>query len=153
MKATKKQKQLIHLNTPNGDIKEEFVQWATQDNDKISTNDLSFEQANLILGKIGIRPLRPAKEDTPLYWGFFDKKNTQHMQILSLVHQLQWTNAHPKYGRVADLERLGQWLQSNRSPVKKPLKKMTPAECSKIITALNGIIKSVYKQPLKTRRK
>lgn len=147
MKATKKQKQLIHLNTPNRDIKEEFVQWATQDNAKISTNDLSFEQANLILSKIGIHPLRSAKakEDSSLYWGLFNKANTQHMQILSLVHQLQWTKPHPKYGTVANLERLGLWLQSNRSPVKKPLKKMTVAECSKIITALNGIIKSVYK--------
>lgn len=145
MKATKKQKQLIHLNTPNRDIKEEFVQWATNDNEKISTNDLSFEQANLILSKIGIRPLRPAKEDSPLYWAFFDKANKQHMQILSLLNQLHWTVPHQKYGQVADLEHFGQWLQSNRSPVKKPLKKMTAAECSKIITALNGIIKSVYK--------
>lgn len=145
MKANKKQKQLIHLNTPTRYIKEEFVQWATGDDKKISTNDLSFEQANKILRQLGIQPIRPDKEDTPLFWGFFDRKNKQHMQIQSLLHQLHWTVDHPKYGRVADLERFGSWLQSERSPVRKPLKKMDVKECSKIIIALEGIVKSTYK--------
>lgn len=41
--ATAKQKQLIHLNTPTKDMKEEWVQWATNSNDKTSCNDLTFD--------------------------------------------------------------------------------------------------------------
>lgn len=145
MQATKKQKQLIHVNAPTRDIKEEFVQWATGDVNKISTNDLNFEQANRILEKLGKQPIRAKKEDSPLFWGYFDKNNSQHLQIQSLLHQLHWTVEHPKYGRVADLERFGSWLQSNRSPVRLPLKQMNAHECSKIIIALEGIVKSTYK--------
>src|SRR5690625_3366741 len=95
MQATKKQKQLIHVNAPTRDIKEEFVQWATGDVNKISTNDLNFEQANRILEKLGKQPIRAKKEDSPLFWGYFDKNNSQHMQIQSLLHQLHWTVEHP----------------------------------------------------------
>lgn len=146
MQATKKQKQLIHVNVPTRDIKEEFVQWATGDVAKTSTNDLTFEQANEILKKLGKQPVKPAKEDSPLYWGYFDRNNTQHKQIQSLLHQLHWTVEHPKYGRVADLERFGSWLQSKRSPVRLPLKQMDARECSKIIIALEGIVKSTYRR-------
>ncbi|QAA81387.1 hypothetical protein EI546_06435 [Aequorivita sp. H23M31] len=145
MQATKKQKQLIHLNTPNRDIKEEFVQWATGSVEKTSTNDLSFEQANEIIKKLGKQPVKVTKEDSPMFWGYFDRSNKQHLQIQSLLHQIKWTMANTKYGRVPDLARFGSWLQSDRSPVRKPLKKMTPAECSKIINALNGILKTLYK--------
>lgn len=145
MIANAKQKQLIHLNAPTRDIKEEFVQWATGDVSKISTNDLSFDQANAILVKLGKKPLRPAKEDSPYYWGMFDRLNHQHSKVLSLLHQLQWAKPDPKYGRVPDIERLGQWLQSKRSPVNKPLKKMDQKELNKIFTALKGIIRATYK--------
>jgi hypothetical protein len=145
MIANAKQKQLIHLNTPNRDIKEEFVQWATGDVNKTSTNDLSFEQANAILVKLGKKPLRPTKEDSPYYWGMFDRLNHQHAKVLSYLHQLQWTKPDPKYGRVPDIERLGQWLQSKRCPVNKPLKKMDSKELNKIFTALKGIIRATYK--------
>lgn len=145
MQATKKQKQLIHVNAPTRDIKEEFVQWATGDVSKISTNDLNFDQANRILEKLGKQPIRAKKEDSPLFWGYFDRNNGQHKQIQSLLHQLHWTVSHPTYGRVADLERFGAWLQSSRSPVRMPLKKMNDRECSKIISALEGIVKSRYK--------
>ena len=145
MQATAKQKQLIHLNTPNRDIKEEWVQWATQDVAKISTNDLSFEQANAILVKLGKKPLRPAKEDSPYYWGMFDRLNHQHSKVLSLLHQLQWTVKDARRGNLPDIERLGQWLQSKRCPVNKPLKKMDSTELNKIFTALKGIIKATYK--------
>ena len=43
MQATKEQKRAIAMNTANKDIKEEFVQWATKDVKKTSTNDLTFE--------------------------------------------------------------------------------------------------------------
>lgn len=78
-------------------------------------------------------------------WGLFDKNNQQHKTILSLMRQAQWTVPSEKWGEIADLSRLSDFLKSDKSPVKKPLKKMEPEEVSKIIVALEGIIKSKYK--------
>ena len=78
-------------------------------------------------------------------WAGFDPKNTRHMAILSLCRQAQWTASHPRHGEVADLTRLNKWLNSDKCPVNKALKKMDNSELSKIITALEGIVKSKYK--------
>jgi hypothetical protein len=78
-------------------------------------------------------------------WAIFDKTNTQHKTILSLLRQAQWVVPHPRHGEVADLARLSTFLKSDKSPVKKPLQSMTPEETSKIIQALKGIVKSKYK--------
>ncbi|WP_167597668.1 hypothetical protein [Leeuwenhoekiella sp. ZYFB001] len=145
MKANKKQKQLIHVNAPNRDTKEEWVQWATGDNDKISTNDLTYAQANAILKQMGLKPVPMATADLASTWGKFDKNNQRHKAILSLLIQIKWTTDHPRFGRVADITRFGAWLQSDRAPVRKPLLKMHPEEVSKIINALEGILKSLYK--------
>ena len=50
-----------------------------------------------------------------------------------------------KWGEVPDINRLSEFLKSDKSPVNKPLKKMEPLEVSKIIEALKGIVKSKYK--------
>lgn len=78
-------------------------------------------------------------------WAIFDKNNTQHKTILSLLRQAQWVVSHPRHGEVADLARLSTFLKSDKTPIKKPLKAMTPEETSKIIEALKGIVKSKYK--------
>ena len=146
MNATKKQKQLIHINAPSRDIKEELVQWATDDNEKTSCNDLDFEQANDVLERLGLKRHRRKRDQKAYEWGRFDGKNGQHKQVLSLCHQLGWTYHHPKHdAQVADLERLGQWLHSSRSPVQKRLMKMQHKECSKVITALESMINKRYK--------
>ena len=76
-------------------------------------------------------------------WAMFDKYSTQHKAVLSLCHQLGWVQEEkPQF---VDLQRLGGWLKSDRSPVKKPLKEMDRAEVSKIIFALQNILKSSYK--------
>lgn len=134
MEATKEQKQLIHINTPNRDIKEEFVQWATNDNSKISTNDLNFDQANRILEKLGIKPFKAEN------WAKFDKSNPKHKLILSLMYQANWTS-----GNLPDMSRLESFLKSDKSPVKKPLKQMSDVEVEKTIKALKGIVKSRWK--------
>ncbi len=69
-------------------------------------------------------------------WAFFDKKNKAHMNILSQLRQLGWTKPHDKYGEVADLERLSNWLKSDKSPVNQRLRDMNKQEVSKIICAL-----------------
>ncbi|WP_306353688.1 hypothetical protein [Flavobacterium sp. '19STA2R22 D10 B1'] len=78
-------------------------------------------------------------------WGLFDKNNSKHIKILSLLRTAQWTVSHPKFGEVADLERLSKWLKCPRSPINKPLKDMSNTELEKIISALEGIIKSRFK--------
>ncbi|WP_269222036.1 hypothetical protein [Flavobacterium sp. IMCC34518] len=78
-------------------------------------------------------------------WGLFDKNNQQHKTLLSLLRQAQWTIPHERWGEVADLPRLSEFLKSDKSPIKKPLKKMEPWEVSKIIEAFKGIVKSTYK--------
>lgn len=78
-------------------------------------------------------------------WAIFKKDNAQHMNILSLARQARWTIKSEKYGEVADLERISNFLKSDKSPVKKPLKDMEPEELSKVIHAFKGIVKSVFK--------
>ena len=76
-------------------------------------------------------------------WALFDRNNTQHKTILSLCHQLGWVQEEkPQF---VDLHRLGGWLKSDRSPVKQQLKEMNRAQLSKIIFALQQIIKSTFK--------
>lgn len=78
-------------------------------------------------------------------WGLFDKNNQQHKTILSLLRQAQWVVPNGKWGEVPDINRLSDFLQSDKSPINKPLKKMEPEEVSKIIEAFKGIVKSKYK--------
>lgn len=79
-----------------------------------------------------------AYRKTPAYWGRFNAALGSHKYILSLVRQLGWETL--KGGRsYADMEKLGKWLQGDKSPVKKPLCKMTTAETSIIITALENM--------------
>lgn len=88
----------------------------------------------------------PKTDNSPFGgWGAFKKNNPRHRLILSLCRQAQWTVTHEKWGEVADLDRLSNFLKSERSPVQKPLLKMDGAETEKIIQALQGIVKSKYK--------
>lgn len=141
MQATKEQKQYIHMNVHKS-VKEEWVQWATKDVEKTSCNDLTFEEANSIIKEFGGQPYaNPFRS-----WATFDKDNPQHRHILSLCIQYGWSCTHEKYGEVANLDRLGEWLRTDpKCPVKKPLKGMTPQELSKIIIALEGMVKWKYK--------
>jgi len=78
-------------------------------------------------------------------WGLFDKNNPKHKVILSLLYQMQWVKPSEKWGEVPDLKRLSEFLQSDKSPVKKKLMDMEPEELEKLIKALNGIVRHRYK--------
>ncbi len=78
-------------------------------------------------------------------WGLFDKNNQQHKTILSLLRQAQWVVTNDKWGEVPDINKLSDFLKSDKSPVNKPLKDMGLQEVSKIIEAFKGIVKSTYK--------
>jgi hypothetical protein len=80
-------------------------------------------------------------------WGLFDKYNQQHLTVLSRLREAQWvikSETH-RSGEVPDTLRFSEFLKSDKSPVNKPLKKMEPKEVSKIIVALEGIVKSTHK--------
>lgn len=75
-------------------------------------------------------------------WASFDKHNSKHRAILSRCHTLGWkSESNPNY---VDLHRLGGWLKSIRSPVRKPLKEMNSGELSKVIAGMDSMIKKEY---------
>lgn len=121
------------------EAKEEFVYSFTKDSAKLSTKDLTFHQANEMIIALGGRPHRYD------HWAVFDRENTQHRNILSLLIQLGWSHYEANLGRhVADMVRFSEWLKSKRSPVSKKLKDMSVAEVSKIISALESMINKEY---------
>lgn len=83
--------------------------------------------------------------DNSKNWAAFDKTNRQHMGIMAQLRTLQWTVEHPRHGEVADLNRLSDFLKSDKSPVKKPLKDMSQPELSKIIECLKSMVRKKYK--------
>jgi prolyl-tRNA synthetase len=88
--------------------------------------------------------LKTGKQPNNTNWAYFDKNNTQHMNVLSQCITYGWSEV--KKGKViADLNRLGGWLKSFRSPVQKPLLEMETTELTTTINALKGMIKSKYK--------
>jgi hypothetical protein len=144
MTANKDQKKQIRANFGyDVGLKEEAVQWATGDNSKRSLNDLTYEQADAIIRRQTGKEFEQSPAES---WAWFDKNNKRHMLILSLCRQAQWVTMHPKLrSEVVDLDRLSNWLKSDKSPVQKKLTKMDAVEIEKIIKALRGIVKSKYK--------
>lgn len=90
-------------------------------------------------------PLQMYEKGTDINWGIFDKNNQQHKTILSQMRTLQWTTNHERWGEVADINRLSDFLKSDKSPVKKPLKDMETAEVSKIIECFKSMVTKKYK--------
>lgn len=126
----------------NVDMKNEWVQWVTGDTSRTSLKSITHDQAIKIMHQqTGTVPTEAATEN----WAKFDKKNTKHKAILSMMYQINWTKMD--IGKeVPDLERLSNWLKSEKCPVSKPLLKLDNAtELPKVITAFSGIVKSKYK--------
>lgn len=134
--ATKDQKLAIRRNCGfNEEIKCEWVQWVKQDVGKTSLNDLTFEEANTILIQQGSSPHKGEN------WAWFDNENGKHKKVLSLLYEAEWVK-HYKGRKLPDTERLSNFLKSDKSPVKKPLKEMNPFELEKIIKSLENIVKT-----------
>lgn len=142
LKADKLQKQRIAILVKGDkELKKVLVQQATGDVSKTSTNDLTHAQANQIIQHLGQKPV--------VYdnWAHFNKDNKQHRNILSLAMQYGWSVPHPTLGEIANLGRLSEWLKEDkRCPVHKKLKDMQPEELSKIIYALEKMIKWKFKK-------
>lgn len=124
------------------DIKAEWVQWVTGDVKRTSLKSITQAQAKkIIMTQEGSTPV-----NKPSYnWATFDKNNQQHKTILSQMRTLQWTTSHERWGEVADINRLSDFLKSDKSPVKKPLKDMQPVEVSKIIECFKSMVTKKYK--------
>jgi hypothetical protein len=125
----------------NVEMKDEWVQWVTNDNSRTSLRSITHDQAIKIMHQqTGTTPTIEVEN-----WASFDKENKQHLTILAQMRTAQWVIPNEKYGEVPDLNRLSDFLKSDKSPINKPLKKMEPWEVSKIIEAFKGIVKSIYK--------
>ncbi|MDO4783120.1 MAG: hypothetical protein Q4A09_07890 [Capnocytophaga felis] len=102
-----------------------------------STKDLSEKQAFQL-----IRYLKEGKTIDNAFFARFDTQNPQHRALLARCHELGWVQEeNPNF---VDLNRLGGWLISKRSPVKKALQDMSHKELSKVIFAIENMIKSKY---------
>ncbi|MDM1074379.1 hypothetical protein HX001_18020 [Empedobacter brevis] len=103
-----------------------------------STKDLSKNEADDI-----ITYLQTGKVANSTSYALFDKSNPRHMKILSLARELDWIDEKTGY---ADLNRLGGWIKSARCPIQgKKLKEMTYEDISKVIKALENMVKSKWK--------
>lgn len=129
------------------ETKNEWVQWATADVNRTSLKSITQAQAKkIIMAQEGSTYVNPTHlESNVESWAIFDKNNPKHKVILSLLYQMQWVKASQKHGEIPDLDRLSNFLKSDKSPVKKPLKDMQPFELEKVIAALNAIVKHRYK--------
>lgn len=78
-------------------------------------------------------------------WGLFDNNNQQHKAILSQLRTLQWVVPNGRWGEVADLNRLSDFLKSDKSPVNKPLKDMDTKELSTMISCFESMVTKKYK--------
>ena len=124
------------------DTKSEWVQWVTADVNRTSLKSITQAQAKkIMLAQQGGTLINETQEN----WAVFDKTNSKHKVILSLLYQAQWTIPNERHGEVPDLERLSSFLKSEKSPVKKKLKDMDVHELEKVIKALTGIVKYRYK--------
>ena len=107
----------------------------TRDVTKKSTTNLTFAQANELIKHYGGTPI---KYD---HWAYLDFTNSRHGRMYSILMQMGWTHYHiEKQKHIADLMRFSEWLKSNKCPVRKKVKEMSPKECSKVISALEMIL-------------
>ena len=120
------------------DIKEEWVQWVTGDVARTSlTKPIPLTQAQAVR----IIKAQTGSQEQEGNWGYFDNDNSQHKRIQASLRTANIVVTNGKWGEVADmLGWFNRFLKSNKSPVKRPLKEMTPKEVSKIIKALDGVV-------------
>ena len=98
------------------------------DQEHIAVKELTVFQANNLIN------------DLVTNWAVFNPNNQQHKYIMSLLQQLGWSKTHPKYGTVADMPRLSNFLKSKKSPVLMPLQKMETKDLSKLISCLESML-------------
>lgn len=134
MKSVSSQrKQLYRLFGWSKETEAMHVSLVTGDPNKSTAKELSMLQAKALI------------QNLTTNWAVFDKDNQKHKYILSLLIQMGWTKPLALGSReIPDMARLSNFLKSNKSPVPKPLQKMSREETSKLIVALENMVKSKY---------
>lgn len=153
MRITKDQIKVLHALLPKSilqdkEAKQAFVHQFSKDVNRISTTALTFEEANTALQSLGGKPFkRPFNRIDK--WQKFDYKKKSHLNILSLLIQLDWKWKSELSNRYfADMVRFSKWLQT-KAPVKKPLNDMDAQEISKTIVALENMAAGKEKKTLR----
>ena len=130
-KSTPDQRKLIHqLCRYDAELKQQIIIDAT-DGRTATSREISIDEASDIINRLCNN------------WAKFDKENSQHRYILSLLHQLGWVD-HSTGLALPDLDRLSYWLKSKRCPINKPIKAMTTKELTKVINALESMTAKAY---------
>jgi hypothetical protein len=125
----------------DADLKGDMIECYTGDPKKRSTKDLTFDQANELIVRLGGQRWAFEAEPGDRDYAKFDNANKQHRLLLSYCHQLNWVVSAPlnKRGMYADLGRLGSWLRKY-GYLKKPLHEYTAAELPKLCTQLGKVL-------------
>ncbi|MBB4117888.1 hypothetical protein GGR32_000160 [Mesonia hippocampi] len=133
MKAVSSQrKQLYKLFRYSKETEALHVRHITGCDDKTEAKELTASQAKQLIASL------------TTHWAYFDKNNQQHSYILSLLRQIGWTKSSERYGIIADMDRLSDFLKSKKSPVPKPLQNMDSTELSTLINCLESILGKKY---------
>lgn len=76
-------------------------------------------------------------------WQLFDARNSQHLYILSLCHQIGWVKLDERRGRyIADMNSLAAWLRS-KSRHKLPILKQSRTQLQDTIYQLEKVLESI----------
>jgi hypothetical protein len=134
--------QIKHIHTLLSDrvkadkeLKQQLICQFTGDENKASTKDLTFIQANEL-----IYLLSTGKMPTFEAYATFDKNNKSHMYMLSLCRQINWTCYSNKLHRVVvDLNQLGEWMKE-KSFLHKPLMAYSKTDLVKLVSQLEIVV-------------
>ena len=88
--------------------------------------------------------LKYAEQFTYAHYAMFESSNKQHMAMLNACYDAgeKYTTYNEKLRReVPNMEALGRWIQSKKSPVKKPLALMSKTELTRMIVAFRNVSK------------
>ncbi|WP_438710835.1 hypothetical protein ACSTS3_19550 [Aquimarina muelleri] len=144
MQVTKDQIKVLHAVLPievitDKEAKQEFIYSFTNDSKRTSTKQLSFEEANQALISLGAKPFKRSFV-RPDKWQIFNSEKKSHMNILSILKQMEWQYKSDVSNRYfADMVRFGNWLQT-KAPIKKPLNEMNANEVSITIVVLEKMV-------------
>jgi len=130
--TSQQRKQLYKLFGYSKETEAVHVTHITGNEEKRTAADLTMTQASQLIKSL------------TTHWAYFNKNNQQHSYILSLLRQIGWTKADDRYGIIADMDRLSNFLKSNKSPVPKPLQNMEPTELTKLINCLESMLGKKY---------
>lgn len=125
---TSQRKDLYKLFGYDRETEAMHVRHITGDESKTTAKALSLKQAAELIKTLCTN------------WAVFNIKDQQHRYILSLLRQIGWTTTSDRYGTIADMARLSNFLKSNKSPVPKPLQNMDKAETMKLINCLESML-------------